>query len=209
MIIVTIPVGPIKANCYLVGCEETSEGAVIDAGGEPVKIFDTVQNLGLTLRFILNTHGHFDHVSANRVLREATGAKFRIHKHEVYFSSSAAAAGREFGVVAEDSPAPNSYLEDGMLIPIGRHVLQVIHTPGHSLGGCCFWCESEGVVFTGDTLFNGAIGRVDLPGGSLNALHRSIRERLFVLDDTTRVFPGHGTASTIGHERLNNHHVPR
>jgi hydroxyacylglutathione hydrolase len=209
MIIVTIPVGPIKANCYLDGCEETSEGAVIDAGGELVKIFDRVQDLGLTLRFILNSHGHFDHVSANRALREATGAEIRIHKHEVYFSSSAAAAGREFGVVAEDSPAPDCYLEDGMLIPIGRHVLQVIHTPGHSLGGCCFWCEREKVVFTGDTLFNGAIGRVDLPGGSLYELHRSIRERLFVLDDTTRVFPGHGTTSTIGRERLNNTHVPR
>jgi hypothetical protein len=149
MIIETIPVGPLKVNCYLIGCEETAEGGVVDA-----------------------------------------------------------AACRDFGLEAEDSPAPDCFLEDGMQIRIGRYVLQVIHTPGHSLGGCCFWCESEEVVFTEDTLFNGDIGRVDLPGGSLFSLHRAIRERLYVFGDSTRVFPGHGTSTTIGRERLNNPMFP-
>jgi len=209
MLIETIPAGPLKANCYIIGCTETGEGAVIDAGGDAEKILARLKALGLSLRYILNTHGHFDHVSANRALHDATGAELCIHEHEMYFSCSAAAAGRDFGVAAEDSPPPNRFLEDGMRLCLGRYVLQVIYTPGHSLGGCCFWCESEGLVFTGDTLFNGSIGRVDLPGGSLHALQRSIRERLFVLGDSTRVFPGHGTASSIGRERLANPHVPR
>jgi glyoxylase-like metal-dependent hydrolase (beta-lactamase superfamily II) len=210
VIIETIPVGPLKANCYIVGCETTGEGAVIDAGGDAEKILDRVNALGLTLRYVLNTHGHFDHVSANRaLLEEVTGAELCIHERELYFACSAAAAGRDFGVAAEDSPEPDRFLEDGMRLTLGRYRLQVIHTPGHSLGGCCFWCESEGVVFTGDTLFNGSIGRVDLPGGSLHRLQRSIRERLYVLGDSTRVYPGHGTASSIGRERLANPHVPR
>jgi len=208
MIIETIPVGPLKVNCYLIGSEKTGEAAVIDAGGDAEFILGRARLHGLTIRYLLNTHGHFDHVSAIRAIREATGAEFRIHHREVYFSTSAAAAAKEFGVEAEDSPEPDCFLTDGMLIALGSHLLQVLHTPGHSLGGCCFWCESEGVVFTGDTLFNGVIGMVDLPGGSLHSLQRSIRERLFALDDGTRVFPGHGKPTTIGRERLNNPHVP-
>ncbi|MDD2338226.1 MAG: MBL fold metallo-hydrolase [Geobacteraceae bacterium] len=209
MIIEAILVGPIKADCYLIGCETTGEAAVIDAGGDAELILGRARLHGLTIRFILNTHGHFDHVSAIQAICEATGAEFRIHERETYFPSSAAAAGREFGVEAEDAPEPDCFLTDGMTIGIGTYLLQVIHTPGHSMGGCCFWCESEGVVFTGDTLFNGAIGRVDLPGGSLFSLHRSIKERLYVLGDHTRVYPGHGTTTTIGRERLHNPHVPR
>lgn len=209
MIIEKIPVGPLKANCYLIGCEKTGDAAVIDAGGDADLILDRAKVLGLKIRYLLNTHGHFDHVGANRAVRDATGAELRIHEREVFFSSSAASAGREFGVETEDSPAPDCFLVDGMQIRIGHYLLAVIHTPGHSLGGCCFWCEGEKVVFTGDTLFNGAIGRVDLPGGSLLTLHCSIRARLFVLDDHTRVYPGHGAISTIGRERLNNPHVPR
>lgn len=209
MIIEKIPVGPLKANCYLIGCEKAGDAAVIDAGGDADLILDRAEVLGLKIRYLLSTHGHFDHVGANRAVRDATGAELRIHEREVFFSSSAAAAGREFGVESEDSPAPDCFLVDGMQIRIGHYLLAVIHTPGHSLGGCCFWCEGEKVVFTGDTLFNGAIGRVDLPGGSLLTLHRSIRARLFVLDDHTRVYPGHGAISTIGRERLNNPHVPR
>ncbi|MGA7827241.1 MAG: MBL fold metallo-hydrolase [Geobacteraceae bacterium] len=209
MIIEKIPVGPIKANCYLIGCEKTGDAAVIDAGGNADLILGRAKALGLKIRYLLNTHGHFDHVSANRAIREASAAELYIHEREVYFSSSASLFGREFGVEAEDSPEPDLFLTDGMEIQVGAYLLQVIHTPGHSLGGCCFWCESEGVLFSGDTLFNGAIGRVDLPGGSLFSLQRSIRERLFVLDDQTRVYPGHGTYTTIGRERLNNHHIPR
>lgn len=209
MILETIPVGSLKANCYLLGCEETGDGAVVDAGGDAATILARLSFHGLSLRYLLNSHGHFDHVGAVRELHDATGAEFLIYEWETYFSSSAATAAADFGLTAENAPEPDRFLEHGMRIDFGRYVLQVIHTPGHSLGGCCFWCQSEGLVFTGDTLFNGSIGRVDLPGGSLHALQRSIRQNLFCLDDCTQVFPGHGTSTTIGRERLCNPHVPR
>ncbi|HOP41453.1 MAG TPA: MBL fold metallo-hydrolase [Geobacteraceae bacterium] len=209
MILETMPVGPLKANCYLLGCEQTGQGAIIDAGGDAGAILDRLCFLRLSLRFLLNTHGHFDHVGAVRELHDATGAEFLIHERETYFSSSAATAAADFGLAAENAPEPDRFLEHGMRIHLGRYVLQVIHTPGHSPGGCCFWCRSEGIVFTGDTLFNGSVGRVDLPGASLHALQRSIRQNLFTLNDCTRVYPGHGTSTTIGRERLINHHVPR
>ena len=207
MILETLQVGPLQVNCYIVGCEESGEGVVIDAGGDAAKILGRVRELGLSVRYLLNTHGHFDHVGGNRAVREATGAEFLIHERDVYFLSRAADAGRDFGVETENSPEPDRLLEDGLVLPFGRYRLEVIHTPGHSPGGCCLWCAAEGVVFSGDTLFNGSIGRIDLPGGNPSTLARSIRERLYALPDNTRVYPGHGSPTTIGHERVNNPHV--
>lgn len=207
MILESLQVGPLKVNCYILGCEASREGVVIDAGGDAEKILAKVGERGLSIRYLLNTHGHFDHVGGNRAVRAATGAEFLIHEWETYFLSRAADSGREFGVETENSPEPDRFLEHGMILEFGGHRLEVIHTPGHSPGGCCLWCEAEGIVFTGDTLFNGSIGRFDLPGGNPSALTSSIRERLYALPDATRVFPGHGSWTTIGHERLHNPHV--
>lgn len=207
MILDVLQVGPLMVNCYIVGCQESREGVVIDAGGDAEKILARVGELGLTVRYLLNTHGHFDHVGGNRAVLSATGAEYLIHKWDVYFLSRAAESGRDFGVESEDSPEPDRFLEDGMVLEFGGHGLEVIHTPGHSPGGCCLWSAGEQVVFTGDTLFNGSIGRYDLPGGNPSMLAQSIRERLYALPDDTRVYPGHGTWTTIGHERLHNPHV--
>jgi glyoxylase-like metal-dependent hydrolase (beta-lactamase superfamily II) len=207
MILEALQVGPLQVNCYIVGCEESREGVVIDAGGDAEEILARVGKLGLSIRYLLSTHGHFDHVGGNRAVLAATGAEFLIHERDSYFLSRAAESGRDFGVETENSPEPDRFLEDGMQLEFGSHCLEVIHTPGHSPGGCCLWCEAERVVFTGDTLFNGSIGRFDLPGGNPSLLARSIRERLYALPDDTRVCPGHGTWTTIGHERLHNPHV--
>lgn len=209
MIIETVQVGPLQVNCYILGCEETNEGVVIDAGGNIERILDKVNSLGLTVKYLLDTHGHFDHVGGNRAIIEATGARFLIHAKDAFLLSMAEVSGRDFGVETENSPEPDGFLTDGMIVEFGGCRLEVIHTPGHSPGGCCLYCASEGVVFTGDTLFNGGVGRIDLPGGSHEVLMRSIRERLFTLPDETRVFPGHGTSSCIGREKLSNLHAPR
>ena len=204
MIIETIPVGPLQVNGYILGCERSREGVVIDAGGDVDRLLARITKLGLSIRYLLDTHGHFDHVGGNRAFLEATGAKFLIHERDAFLLSMAADAGRSFGVLTENSPQPDQYLTDGMTISFGDQRLKVIHTPGHSPGGCCFYGRSTGVLFTGDTLFNGSVGRTDLPGGSMEVLTRSIRERLAILPESTKVYPGHGPSSTIAIELFSN-----
>lgn len=209
MIIETIPVGPLQVNCYILGCEESGEGVVIDAGGSVDRILSKVKANGLKIKYLLSTHGHFDHVGGNRALLEATGARYMIHERDAFLLSMASSSARSFGVEVENSPEPDDFLEDGMTIEFGKQQLQVIFTPGHSPGGCSLFCANEGVVFTGDTLFNGSVGRTDLPGGSMEMLIRAIKQRLFTLPETTRVYPGHGPSSTIAIERVSNPYVPK
>jgi len=194
MIIETIPVGPLQVNSYILGCEKTHEGVVIDAGGSVDRLLARINKLGLTIKYLIDTHGHFDHVGGNRAFIEATGAKLLIHEKDAFLLSMASDAGKSFGVAdVENSPEPDGFLTDGMIIEFGDQRLKVIHTPG--------------VLFTGDTLFNASVGRTDLPGGSMEVLLRSIRERLAVLPETTRVYPGHGPSSTIAIELFSNPYV--
>lgn len=209
MILETLQVGPLKVNCHIIGCAKSGEGAIIDAGGSVPALLELVRQRGISVRYLLNTHGHFDHVGGNRALLAAVKAEYLIHEHDGYFLSLAATMGRDFGVLTENSPEPDRFLVDGMVLPLGAMHLEVIHTPGHSPGSCSLYCARAEAVFTGDTLFNGAIGRVDLPGASPAALQRSIRERLFTLPEKTAVLPGHGPVSTIGRERLYNTQVRR
>lgn len=209
MIIETIPVGPLQVNSYILGCEKSNEGVVIDAGGSVDRLLDRIEKLSLTIKYLIDTHGHFDHVGGNRAFIEATGARFLIHEKDAFLLSIAAESSKSFGVVAENSPEPDEFLTDGMIIEFGAQRLEIFHTPGHSPGGCCIYSAEAGAVFTGDTLFNGSVGRTDLPGGSMEVLMRSIRERLTTLPETTRVFPGHGPSSTIAIERLSNPFVRR
>lgn len=209
MIIETVPVGPLQVNCYILGCEESSEGVVIDAGGSVDRIISRVQTRGLNVRHLISTHGHFDHVGGNRAFLEATGATYLIHEKDAFLLSMASASGRSFGVEVENSPEPDGFLEDGMTIDFGKQQLQVLFTPGHSPGGCSLYSADASAVFTGDTLFNGSVGRTDLPGGSMEVLIRSIRQRLFTLPETTRVYPGHGPSSTIAIERISNPYVTK
>jgi hydroxyacylglutathione hydrolase len=202
LIIELLPVGPIMANCYIVGCKETHEASVIDPGDEAEKILLKLAALNLKVKYIINTHGHFDHVGANRKMKEATGADILIHDLDAPMLGSLVQAAASFGLKSENSPPPDKTVDDGDIITFGKISLKVIHTPGHSPGGISLY--TPGVLFVGDTLFQGSIGRTDLPGGNFNTLKSSIQNKLFPLDDNCRVFTGHGPETSIGKEKRYN-----
>lgn len=199
-----VVVGPLGVNCFVLGCEATGQGVVVDPGGDVEQVLAAVQKRGLSVVSIINTHGHFDHVGGNRQLKEATGAELLIHPSDEPMLAKVASVAGMYGLQAENSPAPDRLLEDGMLLPFGNQQLRVIHTPGHTPGGCCLYLESEQKLISGDTLFADGVGRTDLPGGSHDQLITSIRSRLFTLPPQVQVWPGHGPATTIGHEQQHN-----
>lgn len=202
MIIEQLEVGPIMANCYILGCEETGKAAVVDPGDDADRILRLLADRKLTVAAIVNTHGHFDHVGGNQRLKAATDAPLMIHAGDAPMLKRLAADASMFGLSAENSPAPDRTVDEGDSVEFGKLSLTVLHTPGHSPGGIAL--RGDGCVFVGDTLFAGSIGRTDLPGGNYETLIRSVREKLFVLPDDTRVFCGHGPETTIGREKKHN-----
>ncbi len=199
MIIKTLEVGPIMANCYILGCEETKEAVVIDPGDEADRILMTLAQDKLKVKYIINTHGHFDHVGANRALKEATKADLMIHAEDEPMLSELALHARSFGLDAENSPPADINISHNDEIKFGNITLKVIHTPGHSRGGVCLLTDK--VLIAGDTLFAGSIGRTDLPGGDYETLISSIKTKLLCLDEDTVVYTGHGPSTTIGREK--------
>ncbi|HEY3309565.1 MAG TPA: MBL fold metallo-hydrolase [Desulfuromonadaceae bacterium] len=204
MIFEIVVVGPLEVNCFILGCKETGEGIVVDAGGDADKILTVVQNHDLTIKQVISTHGHFDHIGANRSLIERFSASYRIHEADVHMLERAADVARAYGMRGDNSPPPDAFLEDGMEIALGKVRIKVLHTPGHTQGGCCLYMEDEKKIITGDTLFADSIGRTDLPGGSHQQLLDSIRTKLFTLPADVVAYPGHGPQTTIGHEKANN-----
>ena len=202
MQIMPMVVGPIQANCFILGCEKTKEAVVIDPGDEANRILSGLQKKGLELKYIINTHGHFDHVGGNKALKDKTGAPILIHRAEAPMLDHLAESAAVWGMRIENSPPADRLLEDGDQITFGEITLEVIHTPGHSLGGIALFTPND--LFVGDTLFAGSIGRTDFPGGDYDTLIASVRKRLFVLSDDVRVFPGHGPETTIGTEKKYN-----
>ena len=203
MIIATLPVGLIQTNCYVVGCEETKEGLVIDPGGHPERILAEVDRRGLTIKYVLNTHAHFDHSDANGAVVDATGAPLALHPEDRPLLAASGGAVL-FGLQADPSPAPDLDLHDGDKLEVGTLCFRVLHTPGHTPGHVCFYEADEGALFDGDVLFYRGVGRSDLPGGSWQELESSIKDTLFALPDETVVYSGHGQPTTIGEEkRLN------
>ncbi len=200
MIVATLPVGMIQTNCYLVGCEETQEGVIIDPGGHPQRILAEVERHGLSIKYVLNTHGHFDHTDANRAIVEATGACLALHPLDLPLLQASGGAAL-FGLQADPSPAPDLELHDGDELEVGKLRFQVLHTPGHTPGHVCFYEATEGVLFDGDVLFYRGVGRTDLPGGSWQQLMDSIQRVLFGLPHETVVYSGHGPATTLGDEK--------
>jgi len=192
-------VGPIQANCFIVGCEETRQAIVIDPGAEGDRILMALADARLKATHIVNTHGHFDHVGANRRIKDVTGAELLIHPLDAPMLVHLPAQAAAFGLSAEESPAPDRLLQDGETIAVGQLRFTVIHTPGHTPGGISL--QGDGVVFVGDTLFAGSVGRTDFPGGDFATLKHSIQQRLFRLDDRLRVCTGHGPDTTIGTEK--------
>jgi len=210
VIIRKLAVGPIQANCFILGCEETRKAAVVDPGDEADRILTLLAEDQLTVTTIINTHGHFDHVGANKRLKEVTGAELHIHSVDAPMLDQLSAMAGAWGMKAENSPPANRLLEDGDSISFGNHTLKVLHTPGHTPGGICLYCEykqdgeEKKAVFAGDTLFAGSIGRTDFPGGNYDTLINAIRTQLFTLDDDVTVYPGHMNNTTIGVEKRTN-----
>lgn len=210
MIIRQMALGPIQANCIILGCEETRQAVIIDPGDDSDQILSTLAEDRLTVVHIINTHGHFDHVGANKRLKEVTGADILIHSSDAPMLSQLSATAAAWGLAAENSPTADRLLEDGDSITFGTHTLKVLHTPGHTTGGICLYTEYpeadtlKKAVFVGDTLFAGSIGRTDFPGGNFDTLISSIRTQLFTLDDGVKVYPGHMGNTTIGVEKRTN-----
>ena len=197
-ILKALPVGAIAANCYIFGCAETKEAVIIDPGAEDREIKGQVAELGLSPKCVINTHGHGDHIGANSKM----GLPIFIHASDAQCLTNPVKNGSEMIGFPITSPPASRLLENGDTIEVGDLVLEVLHTPGHTQGSICL--RFEDVVFTGDTLFAEGVGRTDLPGGSEVELMRSIKEKLFTLPDDTKVYPGHGPATTIGHEKGHN-----
>ena len=203
MILKGIEISTMAVNCYIVGCEETREVAVIDPGGNPKAILNLLKQDNLTAKYIINTHGHIDHIGANRSVKDATGAKILIHKDDAKMLVNPASNFSFLMGTKVTSPAADELIDEGDVIKLGNTVeLEVIHTPGHSPGGICL--KTGNVIFVGDTLFQGSIGRTDFPGGSHTMLIKMIKEKLLCYDDEIVCYPGHGPATTIGFERKNN-----
>jgi hydroxyacylglutathione hydrolase len=202
MILRTLIVGPIQANCYILGCERTREAAVIDPGGDADRILITLAEDKLRCVHIINTHGHFDHSAENKRLKEVTGAQLLIHRADAPMILHQGASGSTWGMNVDNSPPPDRYLEEGDIITLDDISLKVLHTPGHSSGGISLF--SDKMVFVGDTLFAGSIGRTDFPGGNYEGLIRNVREKIFTLGDDVVVYPGHGPKTTVGRERRTN-----
>lgn len=199
MLLKAMSVGMFASNCYLVGCSQTGEGAVVDPGAEGKKIVQEINRMGLQIKYIINTHGHVDHVGANGVVKAATGAKILLHRNDLDLYQRPM-----FGLslVQKSPPLPDTYMEEGTQITLGQLTMSVTETPGHTQGGVSLVLGSA--VFTGDTLFAGSIGRTDMKGGSYSQIIHSIEEKLMVFPDDTIIYPGHGPASTIGDERRYN-----
>jgi hydroxyacylglutathione hydrolase len=200
LIVKKLVVGPIASNCYIVGSESTKEGMIIDPGADAKEILRTAERLGLEIKLIVLTHRHPDHVGAAAQVKEDTGADVAAHTEVAKYLPQSPSYIYE--PPYEASPYPDRVLEGGESIDIGDLHFKVEHTPGHTPGGICI--VGEGVVFTGDTLFNYGIGRYDLIDGDYQQLIDSIRHKLLVLPDDTRVYPGHGPDTTIGTERRAN-----
>ena len=205
MILEQLVVSPFQSNCWIFGCDETREGVVIDPGDEAERILESVENHGLTIKYLIHTHGHLNHVGATAAVQRETGGLTLIHEADQIMLDNLPAQAALFGGGDPEIPTVDQYIKEGDLISFGRYVLSVIETPGHSPGGICLKLEgNEQGLFAGDTLFQGSIGRTDLWGGSYEQLMDSIRDQLWQLDDDTVVFPGHGPKTTIGDEKRNN-----
>jgi glyoxylase-like metal-dependent hydrolase (beta-lactamase superfamily II) len=202
MIIKTLAVGPIMANCFIVGCPETREAVVIDPGDEADRILFELAESRLKVVHIVNTHGHFDHVGANRRMKRATAAPLSIHALDAPMLQHLARSAAAWGMSAEDSPAPDNLVAEGDRLAFGHRAMTVLHTPGHTPGGISLLVD--GHLFVGDTLFAGSVGRTDFPGGDFDTLRASIQKKLFTLPDDVRVHTGHGPDTFIGEEKRSN-----
>jgi glyoxylase-like metal-dependent hydrolase (beta-lactamase superfamily II) len=208
MILEIRAVEPFYKNGFVLGCEETREGVVIDPGDEVEELIDAASQHKLTIKCILLTHAHIDHITGVDRTKQAFGAPVALHRDDLPLYNAAPQQGRMFGFTVKPQPAPDMFYENNQVIPFGRYEARVHHTPGHCPGGVCLQVGRAGdsgrQLFVGDTLFAGSIGRTDLPGGDYDTLIRSIRTVLFGFPDDSEVYSGHGPMTTIGREKATN-----
>lgn len=200
-------VGPFRQNSYVVGDPDSRDAILVDPGDEPEAIEALLQREGLVPRYILNTHAHLDHVGAVHHFQQAYGLSFYLHPGDRDWLENLPLQGRMFDVPVSPTPRVDRWIADGDFFHVGAKRVEVIHTPGHTPGGCCLWFPEDRILITGDTLFAGSVGRTDFPGGSTEQLLSSIRDRLFPLGDDVVFYSGHGPASTLGEEKRSNPYV--
>ena len=205
MIVESFPVGPLQCNCSIIGCKETCHAPVIDPGGDVELILDFCKKNKLEVKYLLHTHAHFDHILGSRAMREATGAQICLHQKDEQLYQNLGMQCQMFGF-EYDEPLPiDHYLEDEEELKIGNAKTTALFTPGHTPGSTCFQLnDKDSVLFAGDTLFQGSIGRTDLWGGSFDDIIKSIKSKLLTLDGSTRVVTGHGPDTTIWDEKRKN-----
>lgn len=204
LIVRSVAVGPLAENAYLAACDRTGEAILIDPGAEIDRVLALREPGGFEIRRIFLTHGHPDHVGAAAAARTATGAPVTVHGGDGAWIRRYEESAEMLGLDHASVPPVDRHHEDGEAVQVGEHAGRVVHTPGHSAGGCCLFFPAAKVLFTGDTLFSGSVGRTDLPGGDLEALLASIRGRILPVGDDVRFYPGHGPSGLIGHERRTN-----
>ena len=222
MIIETLPVGLLQCNCTILGCEDSKEAIVVDPGGDVAQIMEIVKHHDLTVKKIVHTHAHFDHITGTKELHELTGAEIMLHPGDKFLYDNADQQVKMFasrmGSMRLPMPETVDYqteLADNDMLNFGKDYAMVFHTPGHTPGSVCFCVRrksekgssEEQVLLSGDTLFRRGVGRTDLWGGDQAAMFQSIKTKILNLDDDTRVIPGHGPETVIGDERRHNAYI--
>jgi hydroxyacylglutathione hydrolase len=204
MILESFPVGYLRCNCTILGDELTHEAVVVDPGDNIHEILSRLEKHGLTLRQIVITHAHIDHIGGAAQLKKATGAPVLLNQNDLGMLNMMEIQAGWLGVPTPEVAPPDASAEDGLAVGLPSLRAEVLHTPGHTPGSICLLFAKQDLLLAGDTLFAGSIGRTDLPGGDGRQILRSLRDRLLVLPDSTRVVPGHGEETTIGEERQSN-----
>jgi hydroxyacylglutathione hydrolase len=199
-----LTVGPLQCNCSILGDENSHEAIVVDPGDDIPRIMAVLATHGLTVKKIIITHAHIDHIAGAHRLKQLTGAPILYNQHDLPLVKTMDIQAGWLGIPTPTVPTPDDTLEDGKLIAVTGLNGSILHTPGHTEGSVCLYLPTQSLLLAGDTLFAGSVGRTDLPGGNTRKLLNSIRERLLTLPDEVTVIPGHGSRTTIGNERDSN-----
>lgn len=202
LLLETFPVGAFQCNCSVIACPDTKEAIVVDPGGDHARILEIIRHYDLTVKWIVHTHAHLDHIYETRDVKEQAGGTIALHRDDLFLYDGFVMQCAMFGWQPRPVLPVEHFLEDRETLTFGHRAAEVLFTPGHTPGSCCF--KLDDLLLSGDTLFQRSIGRTDLPGGSFPTIERSIQERLYTLSPDVKVIPGHGPATTIGDERRSN-----